>query len=47
MTAKNFANLFTVSGIIVIMSMFLTIVDFINHQDINNNNTHIISAFSG
>jgi|GEM_PF-2605406 len=47
MTEKNFAAVFTVTGLLVISCMFVNIVGFTGQQDINNNNTHVISAFDG
>ncbi len=43
--ADNKAAVFTVAGLIVISCMFINIVSFTGQQNIENNNTHVISAF--
>ncbi|HSA06431.1 MAG TPA: hypothetical protein P5556_04565 [Candidatus Gastranaerophilales bacterium] len=47
MIEKNPAALFTITGLIAIVAMFLNIVCCIENQNLNNNDAHIISAFDG
>ena len=45
---KNFVAVFTVSGLIIILSMFINIIGYIDCQsNINSYDVHIISAFDG
>ena len=48
MMQKNFAMTFTISGIIIIISMFVNIISCVDSQ-LNNhsNDIHVISAFNG
>lgn len=44
---RKFAMTFSISGIIIILAMFTSIVGCIEHQTEINNDVHVISAFAG
>ncbi len=44
---KNFAVIFTTSGIIIILSMFINIISNVDYQLEIEHDTHVISAFDG
>lgn len=47
MKNKNYAAVFTVTGLLVISCMFVSIVGFTGQQNVENNDVHVISAFDG
>jgi len=44
---KNFAAIFTTSGIIIILTMFMNIISNVEYQLKIEHDTHVISAFDG
>jgi len=44
---KNFASIFTTSGIVIILAMFMNIITNVECQMEIDRDTHVISAFDG